>query len=348
MTGARAHLILIVLTAILTVAAAIFFFAEPVLTLRGWLVAFVWVTMVPIGSLFLLAIHRLTGGEWGLALSPVLEPAARAIGPMALLSLPILLFSGRIYRWSDSSLPEVVARFYMNAPFYALRTVVALMVWSAFAWTPSLRNTPSRAAIVLIVLGLITNIIPVDWVVSAQPGFYSSAFGFGFSIEQMLAALAFCAIVGPQGEERRECRDLAGLLVALLLAWTYFFYIQFAIVWYGNLPEKAAWYVIRSEFPWPHIGGFAFTIGAVLPFLALLNKEVRQSKQSLRLIGAAMFLAILLHAIWLVVPSLGTATLAPAILNIALMGTMFALWLLRNVGWAPPHEDSSKTVASLG
>ena len=333
------------------IAAAVFCvfaFIDPVTALRGWLAAFIWATMAPVGALALLLIHRITGGEWGEALAPILEPTAKAILPVAILSLPVLVFSELIYRWGDPDMPANVARSYMNPAFFGVRSVIAFALWSLLAWLPSLRNTPGRAAASLLVLCVITNIIPVDWVVSTQPGFYSSGFGFGFGIEQMLAALALAALVGPQGDDPRECHDLAGLILTMLLGLIYFVYMQFTIIWYGNIPEKTAWYVIRGRFPWPEIGAFAFAFGAVLPFAATLNKGVRENQLPLRLIGASISVAIAAHVIWLVIPSFGIAALPPAFFAVVTAAFLLALWLRwRGLVWIPLFR-TAETVAQHG
>ena len=48
-------------------------------TARGWLLCFAIVSGIPLGSLVLLMIHRLTGGAWGFALAPLLRGAAFCI-----------------------------------------------------------------------------------------------------------------------------------------------------------------------------------------------------------------------------------------------------------------------------
>ena len=172
--------------AALSAAAGLVLFSilEPLAMLQGWLTAFVWATMIPVGALTLLVIHRLTGGDWGFALAPVLEPAARAILPVAVIAIPVLIFSGDIYRWSSPDMSRAVADSYMTPGLYAVRAIFALAFWSVFAWFESLRATPVGAAVCLFGLAIITNMVPVDWVVSAQPGFYSTAFGFGFGIDR--------------------------------------------------------------------------------------------------------------------------------------------------------------------
>jgi hypothetical protein len=43
---------------------------------------------------------------------------------------------------------------------------------------------------------------------------------------------------------------LRGLLSAAALAWIYLHFMQYLIVWYGNLPEEVRWYEIRAR-AWP-------------------------------------------------------------------------------------------------
>ena len=52
---------------------------------RGWLLAWLTWSAVPVGSLVLILIHRVTGGRWGEALAPALRPAA-ALVPLAALA----------------------------------------------------------------------------------------------------------------------------------------------------------------------------------------------------------------------------------------------------------------------
>jgi hypothetical protein len=317
-------------------------FADPLAVARGWAVAFVWSSMAPVGAVALLLIHRISGGEWGSALAPLLVPAAKAIALVVLASVPVLLFSGRIYDWASPEMPAAVSRFYMTAPFFALRTIIALSFWSLFAWLPSLRATVPGAGVGLIGLGIITNVIPVDWVVSSQPGFHSSDFGFEFLIEQILAALALAALLGPQGEDPRECRDLAGLIISCILGWVYFAYVEFAIIWYGDLPEEAGWYAVRGREPWRAIGNGALLLGAVLPFCVLLSNQARASEAVLRGIGAAVLLGISLHIVWLMAPSFGVQALLPAVLGIVLLGALFTSFLQRTgLSWAAQRTDAA-------
>jgi hypothetical protein len=349
MNNARKHVSAVIASAAI-VALAVLAVLQWDVVLRGWLAGFVWASLIPIGALTLLCLHRVTGGEWGDVLAPTLEPAAKAILPLAILALPILIFSPTIYRWSSPEISRTVSLYYMNGPLFALRSIVALSFWSAAAWSAAFRATSARAGLVLVAMAILTNVVPQDWVVATQPGFSSSAFGFGFASEAVLAALAVCAFVGRQGDDRRECRDLSGLIISAQLGTVYFSYMQFVVIWYGNLPDPSAWYVARRAFPWPEIGGGALALGALVPFLALLNQRIRQSEWALRIVGGSTLLGIALHAIWWIVPSFGIHALPPAVLSVALMAALFSLWFKRgNIRWMhADREDSQGALSGHG
>jgi hypothetical protein len=164
--------------------------------------------------------------------------------------------------------------------------------------------------------------IPADWVLSVQPGAASAGFGFGFAIEQMYAALAVAAILAPQGQDPRANRDLAGMLISAFLGAMYFIYVQFVIIWYGNVPDKIRWYATRSVGWWPAVAGLAFSLGGLVPFLMLLNFQVRMSALWLRLVGILVAAGIALHLAWLIFPSLGAAAAFPGFFALIAIGCL--------------------------
>jgi hypothetical protein len=291
---------------------------------RGWLCAFVLATMIPIGSLSMLLTHRLTGGQWGEDLAPVFVPAARAMPLLLLASLPILILRPLIYAWPQQGVAPDVVRLYMNPTFFDIRTLVGLAALCVLAYRPAWRTRVS-AAIGLVVLGIVATFLPADWILSTQSGTESAAFGFAFWIEQMFAALAFAAVQSHRGIDARANKDLSGLLVSTLLGTMYFVYMQFIIIWYGNIPEKVAWYATRAVGVWPLIGFAAFMLGAVIPFVMSLFPVVRESARWLRIVGAAVLLGIALHVVWFLVPSLGESMLLFAVLDAFILCAVFAV-----------------------
>jgi hypothetical protein len=281
----------------------------------GWLCAFALLSMIPIGSLAMLLVHGISGGRWGGDLAAVLAPAARAIPLFLLAFIPILLLRPLLYQWPAHGVPADVARYYFNPPFFALRTIVALTIWSFLAWR-EVWKSQLWSGVALVIHGILITFIPADWILSLRPGSSSAGFGLGFGVEQMFAALAFAALLAPQGDNPRANRDLAGMIVTTLLGTVYFFYMAFIVTWYGNIPDKVDWYVARTYGVWPLVVFASFVLGAAIPFLAILNPWVRRSPMPMRLLGALVLTGIALHIAWLTMPAFGYGPIIPALLSV--------------------------------
>ena len=312
MTAPRHRISALLLAAgllIALIAAATMISAETVG--RGWLCAFVFVAMVPIGSLSLLLVHGISGGRWGRDLAPVLIPAARAMPLLLVLFIPILVGRSAIFEWQHLALPDDVRQYYLNPLLFDARTLLALVIWSALAWLGAWRRQLT-SALGLVAHGVLNSVIPADWVLTLPPGSNSAGFGFGFGIEQMAAALAVAAIMMPCGNDPRANQDLAGLIVTTLLGTVYFVFMQYIVIWYGNVPQKVHWYAVRATGWWPEVAFAAFMVGAALPFLAILNPAVRREASALRVVGIMVLGGALLHVVWLIAPAFGAAALVPA------------------------------------
>jgi hypothetical protein len=318
--------------------------AVPKSIVQGWLTAFVFVSGIPIGSLVLLLIHRLTGGRWGEALAPVLTPAITMVPLVAVVFLPLAFGLSAPYRWAadKSVLRPVVAHIYLNQPAFVLRAAIALIGWSVLAvFVVRRRCTMLMAGLGLTFHGVVTSLVSVDWILSVDSSFSSSAFAATLAIQQILSALCFAAIAGPPGMQDEVTADLGGLIMASLLGTVYLGLMSFIVIWYGNLPDKAVWYLTRGQDGWQWVIVSALAIGALLPLGLLLKQSFRQSPASLRLIGSLILIGVFLHVLWLIAPAFPSDALAAAILaTVALIGLgvgIFDLLAIRLRGG--PHAE---------
>ncbi len=115
-------------------------------------------------------------------------------------------------------------------------------------------------------------------------------------------ALAFIAVLAP-GVDERVSSDIGALLLAALLGVVYLEFMTYLIAWYGDLPEKAEWYLKRESGGWSVAIVLAFALGAALPFCILLSGKQRRSRNGLRWAGALVLLGTILHVCWLIVPA---------------------------------------------
>jgi hypothetical protein len=295
---------LLLVTAGLLAVLARFVAIEPLL--RGWLVAFAIFSSIPIGSMTWLLIHRLTGGEWGSAAAPVLRPAAAMTPLLVLAFLPVLAGLHQIYPWAadPAAIPADVAHWYLNGPSFMIRSLVALGGWSflavMFTFGP---GSPLLAGLGLAFFGLTISLTSVDWYLSLEPHYAATAFAAMIAIQQLLASLAVVILIGSPAIEGKVTIDFGGLLIAALLGVVYLEFMTFVVAWYGDLPDKAVWFLKRAAWGWISVLITALAAGAALPFGMLLMQRVRHSRQGLRLASALILLGTELHFGWLLVPA---------------------------------------------
>ncbi|GEP09048.1 hypothetical protein [Methylobacterium gnaphalii] len=283
---------------------------------RGWLVAWIVWGMVPIGALVLVMIHVLTGGRWGETLAPVLQPATALVPLAAIAFIGVAAGLDADYPWAagtGAAKPDVL-RLYLNPPLFLLRAGVTLLGWSMLA-VLCLTGRCGRlaAGLGLSFYGLTISLVAVDWILSVEPGFNSSAFAAEIALHQILAALAFAALGSPADLDARSASDLANLMLAALLGVLYMALMAFIVAWYGDLPAKAGWYLKRGDGLWTGVLIAALLGGGVLPFAMLLFAGVRRSPTALRIVGCLILMGLTLHLCWIVLPAYGEGAGAAAL-----------------------------------
>ena len=121
---------------------------------------------------------------------------------------------------------------------------------------------------------------------------------FALSVATMLTLLT-------SRPTRRVTEDLGKLILALLLLWGYFVFMQLLIVWNSDLGSDAPWYVTRVSNGWGIVAGIIFVVHFLVPFLLLIWPQVQSSRRSMLAISAMIVAGEVLRGWWLVVPESG-------------------------------------------
>ena len=309
--------------------------------LQGWLIAFVIAAGAPLGALALLCIALLTGGRWGDDASPVLLRAAAATPLLCLVLLPALWGAHTIFPWAadPGAAGKGVARLYLNVGFLALRDAVALIGLSIVALLLVLgRGGRLIAAVGLILYAVAVDFTSVDWMLSLAPRFSSSGFGAEIAIQDILSALALILLILPASRQEGATRDLSGLTLAASLGVLYMETMALIVNWYGDQPDRAAWYLARVARPWLWLALAALVFGAMGPIIALLFGRVRRSVAASRLVGASILLGVALHCVWLMAPDAAPSAAPAALLALATIAAFALSFSSRLQAWLAKKE----------
>ncbi len=325
----------------------------PAVFAHAWLGALACWIGWPLGSLALLLIHSISGGRWGYAVRPALVFGVLTL-PLALLGvMPLLVELHTLYPWASVRFGNSA---YLNVPFACGRAILYLVLWLGLATLvlSALRREPEAAAdaglyrlspIGLIALMLTATFAGFDGVLSLDPHFNSSIFGMIVAGEGVLFALAVATLLtlllAPPPP--RIVADLGKLLLALLLLWSYFVFMQLLIVWNSDLSTEAPFYVARTTRGWGIIAGLIFLFHFLIPFLMLIWPQVQHSRRAMLAVCLMLIGSEILRGWWLVAPAQGRALSwvdVVAMLAFGGLGTGIAMRIphvpaLRH--WAPRH-----------
>jgi hypothetical protein len=315
------------------VLTAVGYFINSTQFFQSYLLAFLDWTGIAIGSMALLMLYHITGGEWGFVIRRMLESATRTFPLMGLLFLPILLGMKSLYLWADPEkmkLDEVLLHksAYLNVPAFIARTIFYFIVWSTMAyflskWSAEQDHTgdpaPARRLLTLSapglpVLGLTVTFAAIDWIMSLEPKWYSTIYGVWYLIGGVLTTLAFM-ILGArvfsdyppmdQVYKPKHFHDLGNLTLAFTMLWAYVSFSQFLIIWSGNLPEETPFYVKRLGQGWQMIALVLVLFHFALPFLVLLSRDVKRRIDRLAALALGMLFMRYLDLFWVVRPAWG-------------------------------------------
>jgi hypothetical protein len=120
-----------------------------------------------------------------------------------------------------------------------------------------------------------------------------------------------------------------------LLFWGYIQAMQYIVIWSGDIPAEARWYLLRAAGGWEIVAWTIVFGQGVLPFLALLSPRVRESGRALAAIAAVTLAMRLIEAAWLVLPPASLPPVQAALLLVAAwaaIGGLGGAVLLRRQG----------------
>jgi hypothetical protein len=272
---------------------------------QAWLAAYLFWAGLPIGALFLVLAHGMTGGAWGLTLRPALAAMLRTMPFLALFLVPLLLAARRLY-------PGVAAgQDWLALPFFAGRAVVYVVLWNAIAigalrrmhpdgWLP-----PGFAWPALILLFASTSLAAFDWVMPLEFHWTSTIFGLlitaGWVLSAMAAALAVTAERTVLGVS--EPLDApARILLALVCLWGYLSVTQLVVIWESDLAAEIPWYLRRTAGGWQWVALAVALAEFAVPFLTLIWQPLRRSRGAVQTAAGAILVGRLAETWWLTLP----------------------------------------------
>jgi hypothetical protein len=337
------------------VLCAIGYVKSPESLLHSYLLAFMFILGLSLGSLGLLMLQHLTGGMWGIVIRRPLESATRALPLVFILFAPIFFGFRYLYgAWLNAPTTgehrlSDFQQHYLTANWFHIRALIYFAVWLLLMWVfnswsrkqdvdredRALRRRLKMLAgpgIILYVFAM--SFAAIDWVMSLSPHWASTIYGFLYVAGQLISSMSLmiCVVVllsrAPvfQGVLKpRYLHDLGKLLLAFVMLWAYFSFSQLLIIWSGNSPEEISFYRSRLYGEWGYVSVIILIFHFFVPFFLLLSRDLKRNPSLLPKVALWLIFMRFVDIYWLTRPEF-TASAIPSLWDLAAALGLVGLW----------------------
>jgi hypothetical protein len=282
-----------------------------------------WTGIAQCGVIFS-AAYRVSRGQWGDVFRRMGETLWFFLPVSLVLFLVMMIFGAKsVYSWARA--PVAGKEVWLNVPFVTLRDAAVLLALLGLSLA-YIYYSQRLAPLLLIAFGLGYSLLGFDLLMSVDPQWYSTLFGWYFFVGAFYTMLAFLAVAGfvfrrPWGLEQRltadQTHDLGKLLFGFCLLTGGFFWSQWLVFWYGDLPEEIR-PIIQRFYEMPY-APFAWTMtygGFVVPLVILLSRSLKRDPKRLAIVAAWILVMMWLERYVWIVPSVWQGAGAPLVVEL--------------------------------
>ncbi len=255
---------------------------------------------IPLAATFWAAVLHLVNGKWRYEVRFLLA-SSRALFPLGFVLLLIILASGEhSFLWMKGETFGQPLNGWHNVLFFDARQIVLYLVVWAFclhfiklqrkefphADPADRRRFRNFALLVPFVYCIYGTIVAWDFEMTQVPRWWSPLYG-PYHFESMMRAFLAFFIVSLFVLRQRDCLKrrindyvfnyVAQIMLALTIIWTYAFFMQYLVMWYGDLPEEIFRYHNMMDGPNWFLFWLFFLLNSFVPFLMLIFTTMRHS-----------------------------------------------------------------------
>jgi hypothetical protein len=332
----------------------------------SYLMGFVTVLTLWLGSIFFLLIQHLTSAGWSVTVRRAAEFFASGVVVLPFLFAPILTQLDTLYPWwssveedhgvahaqeqpapssaqAEHREPHAIApgehtgsaadhgphhaiereimkskTWYLNHGFFFIRIPIYFLIWlwlglrlfgysAAQDRTGDKQYTNKLKALVApgtFLFALSLTFAGFDWIMSLEPGWYSTMFGvriFASSAVTSFAVVILTALgwkrAGLVKDEinTEHIHDLGKLMFGFLIFWGYISFSEFMLIWYAAIPEETVYYHRRWDDPsWRLLSLGIVVLKFIVPFYITIS---RNAKRNDAIIAFGAFWLLAMHVV---------------------------------------------------
>ncbi|MCH9005499.1 MAG: hypothetical protein IH838_09445 [Proteobacteria bacterium] len=280
------------------------------------------------------AMLRIVEADWGKPWYRLAELSTLAYFPFAIVGFLLIVYYARddLFHWWLHASPEDHISPWLNINWLVIRDLGALMLFYGLAaiyvgkslrvdraggdaalaidHDDAERQMYRLSPIVILAFVLCNTFIAWDFAMMLIPHWHSSVFPihywFGNIFAGSAAMIAIAAVMrrvdGGAHFGPYQIKSLGMLVAGFTLLWLYFFWAQFFVIWFGNLPHEAEplWRQMEGHYA-PYFWTM-MTASFFLPLLASIFAIVKRSVFGMCVVAFGINLGIWLNKYLMIMP----------------------------------------------
>jgi hypothetical protein len=207
---------------------------------------------------------------------------------------------------------------FLNHSFFYIRAIIYFLIWlwigsRLFGYSVAQDRSGDKqltvklagfAAPATFLYALSLTFAAFDWVMSLEPGWYSTMFGVRFFATGAVTSFALIIAVtlgwkraGLIGDEinTEHYHDLGKLMFGFLVFWAYVSFSEFMLIWYAAIPEETVYFHRRwDDQSWRALSMAVVGLKFIVPFYLIIS---RNAKRNAGLIGFGALWLLAMHPI---------------------------------------------------
>lgn len=291
--------------------------------------------MIALGTLAFYAIQRAAQAGWPILLYRVMEGITAYLVPGSIIIYVFLVLTGlhanHLFVWMDADTvahDEIIQGKvgYLNVPFFLLRAAIYLIGWNLYRYfsrrfslaqdsaaTGDIRNYKKNfrmSAAFLVFFFVTESMMSWDWIMSLDPHWFSTLFGWYVLASMLVTAVTVIALVTIYLKSKgylpkvnhNHLHDLAKFMFGLSVFWTYLWFSQFMLIWYSNIPEEVTYFLTRiDDYNLPFFG--MVVLNFVFPLLILMSSDYKRSNWIIVMAGIMIVIGHYIDIFNMVMPA---------------------------------------------
>jgi hypothetical protein len=275
----------------------------------------IFFTLICNASMFFICATTLAMGGWQMAFRRVPEAISKAVIILGIITWLVLFYivfidhNHHIYHWlSEDAKTDPILKGklgFLNPVFFLIWTTLAIGLWillgarmrklsseadeapmdaetgKNYIW----RNTVTGSLFIVWFALTVASTVPWLWLMSLDAHWYSTMYSWYTFASSFVSGMSLIALwvifLKNKGyleyTNQEHLHDIGKFMFAFSIFWTYLWFSQYMLIWYGNISEETVYFKHRVQGPYKGIFFLNLIINFICPLLILMKRSTKRN-----------------------------------------------------------------------